>query len=135
MDTKVIDNFIQFVVGAEDNNIYYKDRVSYFRKIEDLVEACLSSEIEPCLKAKFFSIYILIEHLLTVLTGDVRYHTNSLNVAMQIFESMHDMIQALASLAQGDSDSSFFSQSYDRCIIMYIDKVAIINKLLQEESE
>ena len=76
-----------------------------------------------------------LEHVLTVLTGDVRYHSKSVELVQEIFNSVGTLLVTLIGLIkEGDSAKKQFDKAYSETVRTYLEKVQQINELLKTEA-
>ena len=110
------------------------NKVAYLRKVEDLLEDyfvdCSTSKFD----VELFYTYLMLEHILTILTGDVRYHSQSIKLAREVMQSICDTLDRLIlSLSADRKDFSSFYDCYKDTVILYMKNARKINELLKGE--
>lgn len=135
MTISQIDNLINFVKKTKVESTAIPYNPSFFRSVEHKIEDCFINVSPQELRPEIFTVYLLIEHVLSILTGDVRYHEKSMELAQHIFNSIADLLAELTELIQkGDSEKENFEKKYAYTITTYLVNLRNINELLKEAS-
>jgi hypothetical protein len=120
------------------NNSAYSEipyDTSYFRSVEYKLEECFVKIPPEKIRAEFFTVYLILEHILTVLTGDVRYHAQSVELVREVFGSICKLLTSLIPLVEIEgSGMTDFKQAYADTVRIYLENVHQINELLKKKA-
>lgn len=105
-----------------------------FRVVEEKIESWFLDENKDEISAELFIIYLFLLHILSVLTGDIRYHGNSEKLYQEIFFCVGSSFCKLAELLGGKANSEHeFYESLRKLIKIYLANVKEINKLITQK--
>jgi len=127
-----IEELVKIIQNSNSKYSHVPFDTSYFRSIGQKLEDCFTKLQPEHIQAELFTVYLTLEHILTVLTGDVRYHEKSVKLVQDVFISIGDLLVALENLIQGnDSTKEQFDMAYSMTVKTYFEKVQQINELLK----
>ncbi len=108
----------------------------YLRHLKESIEDWLVSRADGPWMAEVFSMFLYLEHILFMLTGDVTYYDTegSARTCDEIFEALTPALRQLESLLDGNlSDPSRFWAAYKEAIGSYLLRLARLNRELAVE--
>lgn len=106
--------------------------VTFFRNIEQKLEEYFFSVPPDEVHAELMSVYLILEHILTVLTGDVRYHKESVGLVREVFGSVYKLLEGLVPLvSKAELARENFHLEYADTVKTYLTNVKRINDLLK----
>ncbi len=134
MAAPLIEELILALRQAGDDGFDGPKGASLFRIVEEKMEDCFvhidPTEIPP----EIFSVYLFVEHIFSILTGDVRYHKKSESLCCQVFNSLGVLLTQLAALLQGEGGANDrFCLAYSDTVRLYLQNSRKINELIAEK--
>lgn len=119
---------------AGDDGFDGPDDASLFSIVEEKLEDFLIHNDPGNIAPEIFSVYLLIKHVFSVLTGDVRYHDESEALCREVFNSLGELSRQLVALLQGeDSADESFCLAYNDTVKLYLENSRKINGLIAEK--
>jgi len=131
---KAINELVQMVEEANSSHSQNPYETSYFRSVEHKLEECFFSLPPEETKPEMLSVYLLLEHILTILTGDVRYHAESIKLVQKVFANIGNLLAELVKLLEGNHQEDTFGQVYSETVKNYLINVRLINELLKKKA-
>lgn len=108
--------------------------IAYLRQVEKKIEECFIECSPDRMRPELFSVYLLLSHVVSMLTGDIRYHKESNEVSSHIFKSVVENVDELARIIKlGDEVKSEFESSYNNTIKIYLTGLNKINELIKDQ--
>lgn len=110
------------------------DNVESFRKIEEKIEEWFIDEHDDDFSSEIFILYLIIRHVLMILTGDVRYHGESEGLYKDVFHSFGRLFICLEKLMSGEEKrkDEYYNQ-LNKVITTYLKNVKKINELISSK--
>ena len=134
MSIKVIEELVEMIEQANSSYSQSPYETSYFRSVEHKMEECFVKVPPEEINSEMFSVYLLMEHILTVLTGDVRYHGESIKLVQVVFTNIGKLLHELIKIIEGKSEGDTFGRIYAETVKNYLINVQQINELLKEKA-
>ena len=105
--------------------------IAIYRDMEKKLEELLMNKGETF--PEILMAYLLLNHVLTILTGDVRYHEKSKSLCSEIFEKISQVYDTLESLLENpENKRELFYRKLKEAVRTYLVNVKKINVALSQ---
>jgi hypothetical protein len=130
-----VESLISSLKAFEDSETYRvasPHDAALFRAVEaELEDWLVGAEVSDRF-AEAFSVYLLLEHVLTVLTGDVRYFKESDRLAGEVFGALGRLLGELSRWLRDDNpDKKNFDGVFREAVLTYLQNVRRIGPLIE----
>lgn len=129
-----INELIPFLKKASTQTTTQPESVASFREAEEAIEDFLISGIDNELTSQIFICYLLVKHILSLLTGDVRYHDESKEFYIEILKCLGELFRELSILAEDNNkkNTDTFNEVFQRTVVVFLKNTKKINASLVE---
>ena len=127
-----IKELVPLLTAASNQTAGHFESVAPFRNVEEKLEELLVANTQTAIMPQLFMTYLFLEHVLTILTGDIRYHEESSALCLEIFRVTGKLLKSLAELIQEESHNlDEFEQYFRESVMIYLGNTTKINSLLE----
>lgn len=131
MSSVLKEELLSALSQAGDDGFDGPNDASLFRLVEEKLEECLIQISPDKIAPEIFTVYLFIEHVFSVLTGDVRYHSESEALCREVFNSLGKLsMQLVALIRDENSADEKFSKAYGDAVRVYLNNSRKINELI-----